>query len=94
MRTLRAGLYACPPEALSEIVERAADRLASIIDNPAYVVDRDRLAAYLAEVGIEVGEVRHAKQAEVDLAKKKLRDANAEIERLRFELARAKRSAA
>lgn len=92
MSAIRAGLYACSPEALAEIVDRALDKLADHIDNPA--ASRDRVTLALELVGIEIGEVRHAVCAERDLARKQLREANAEIERLRFELAKAKREAA
>ena len=68
MITLRAGLYACSPEALAEIVNRAIAKLADHVDNPA--ASRDRITLALELVGIELGETCHAKQAEVDLAKK------------------------
>lgn len=85
--TLRAGLYACDPTALAEIVNRA---LANLDAHDS----RDRVALALELVGIELGEVRHAITAERDRARRHLREANAEIERLRFELAKAKREAA
>ena len=72
MITLRAGLYACSPEALAEIVDRALTKL-DAHDS------RDRITLALELVGIELGEIRHAKQAEVDLAKKQLREARADM---------------
>ena len=91
MRTLRAGLYACSPDALREIVDRALDRLASHIDNPA--ASRDRITLALELIGIEVGEIRHAAAAEKRAGEQKLRAALEEIERLRMQLDLARRAA-
>ena len=91
MSAIKAGLYACDPTALAEIVDGAIAKLAEHVDNPA--ASRDRVTLALELVGIEVGELRHAVCAERDLAKKQLREANAEIEKLRRELAAARRAA-
>lgn len=91
MSSLRAGLYACSPEALASIVDHALDRLAEHIDNPA--ASRDRITLALELVGIELGEIRHAAAAEKRANEQKLRAAHEEIERLRMQLDLARRAA-
>lgn len=93
MSALKAGLYACSPEALAAIVDRAASKLAAIVNDPAYVLSHDRLTAYMEMIGIEVGEIRHAAAAEKRASEQKLQAARVEIERLRFELAKARHEA-